>query len=309
MASNLTGVRNPYQSCPLDELITCDDQPSPRSPRSTWWVYRAYANTSGVMLNSERRCEDADVLASYDDAHGEPTAWAVLGYYGDAFGRTVRLRWDSVPTALQRKHADGSHSVRVTVALIRNTLQEPALSGPEQLSDAAISLVDGSLSLAVKLGSQDVATVRLRLPSKSDDGDWSAPPLVAVSYTDGPAPATINQIFLVGADGSSPRQLTSAASAPHGAVQPSFSPDGTQVAYSEPTPQGMHLMLMRTDGSSQPRVLTRGKFTSNACDSWGHFTYLSAMAATGYSDMLPSWINGSHLVFVSLPLPSFVDRF
>jgi hypothetical protein len=171
-ASNATGVQNPFQSCPLDELITCDDQPFPRSPRSTWWVYRAYANTSGVMLGSERRCDDADVLASYDDAHGvangEPTAWAVLGYYGAASGRTVRLRWDSVPTALQRRHADGSRSVRVTVALIRNTLQEHARGVPTPLSDAAIPLVGddgGSLSVAVELGSQDVATVRLRLPS------------------------------------------------------------------------------------------------------------------------------------------------
>lgn len=169
VASNLTGVRSPYQSCPLDELITCDDQHFPRSPRSTWWVYRAYANTSGVMLKSERRCNDADVLASYsDEQHGEPTAWAVAGYYGTAPQRTVRLRWDALPTALQHRHGDGHRSVLVTVALIRNTLQEQARSGPLQLSDAAVPLgVDGSLSVAVELGSQDVATVRLRRPSGS----------------------------------------------------------------------------------------------------------------------------------------------
>ena len=176
VASNLTGVRHPYQSCPLDELITCDDQALPRSPRSTWWVYRAYANTSGVMLKSERRCNDADVLASYDGAHGEPTAWAVAGYYGAGSRRTVRLRWDSMPTVLQRRHADGNRSVGVTVALIHNTLQEDARGGPTQLSDTVVPLgVDGSLSMVVELGSQDVATVRLRRPSGNDGSDSGAP--------------------------------------------------------------------------------------------------------------------------------------
>ena len=82
-----------------------------------------------------------------------------------------------MPTVLQRRHAGGNRSsVGVTVALIHNTLQEDARGGPTQLSDTVVPLgVGGSLSMVVELGSQDVATVRLRRPSGTDGSDSGAP--------------------------------------------------------------------------------------------------------------------------------------
>ncbi len=97
---------------------------------------------------------------------------------------------------------------------------------------------------------------------------------IAVSYTIGDPPHLHDQIFIVDEDGLNPRQVTSVQ---NGAVQPSWSPDGRQITFAEQTPQGMQLRIVRMDGSGAPRPLTH--------------------PPQGYSDILPSWINATHVVF------------
>jgi hypothetical protein len=98
---------------------------------------------------------------------------------------------------------------------------------------------------------------------------------VAVSYTTGGklgvSPGT-NQLFITREDGSDPRQLTTCV---QGCVQPSWSPDNSQIVYAEESPSGMQLRVIKPNATAM-RALTTER---------------------GYNNMLPSWINTTHIVW------------
>jgi hypothetical protein len=81
-----------FKQCGFDELMTCRDQPpignySTRQPRAAYQVYAAYGNTSGLMVEVDRHCGDADGFASYDansthesSSGGTASAWVRFTY-------------------------------------------------------------------------------------------------------------------------------------------------------------------------------------------------------------------------------------
>ena len=106
--------------------------------------------------------------------------------------------------------------------------------------------------------------------------DPDGPANVVVSRTTGADPTHgnpgTNQVFVEREDASGARQLTHCA---NGCVQPSWSPDGRRIVYAEQTQTGMQLRMVAPDGSGQQDLTT----------------------APGYINMLPSWINSSHIVW------------
>jgi hypothetical protein len=103
---------------------------------------------------------------------------------------------------------------------------------------------------------------------------------IAASWTTGQPP--VNQLFTVKEDGSSPRQLLTCTGG--GCVQPDWSPDGSQIVFAEQTPTGLHLRLIRPDGTGL-RELT---------------------SSQGHNDMLPSWLNATHIVWAQTSTSGFV---
>ena len=100
------------------------------------------------------------------------------------------------------------------------------------------------------------------LPHPASDGgggaEPSAAPDIVVSRSTGPGCATrqmascINQLFTVDEDGSNARQVTNC---PHGCVQPSWSPDGSTLAFCEATPHGLCAPVPPTQPPRPPTLV------------------------------------------------------
>ncbi|MCX8053250.1 MAG: hypothetical protein N3B12_05530, partial [Armatimonadetes bacterium] len=132
----------------LDGILT----PKGKKPRSTWWVYRRYADLTGVLVQTEA-CSDIRAIAGRDDAKNQVAT--LIGCNGQA-KLDVRIRFVN----LNRMKALRDE-VRVRVERIPDIGWEH-LPEPQVIQDTVRPLFGSEITVIVpSLGPNDACFVQL----------------------------------------------------------------------------------------------------------------------------------------------------
>jgi Tol biopolymer transport system component/DNA-binding winged helix-turn-helix (wHTH) protein len=119
--------------------------------------------------------------------------------------------------------------------------------------------------LGMEIGGAGSAPVRVATSTMADHGPTISPDGAKIAFSSGRT--GIEQIWVAGADGSNPRQLTFFESGLC-ATSPSFSPDGKSIAFDATVKGNRDIYVVRADGGGMRR-LTRQQ-AANAQPSWSH---------------------------------------
>jgi Tol biopolymer transport system component/DNA-binding winged helix-turn-helix (wHTH) protein len=119
--------------------------------------------------------------------------------------------------------------------------------------------------LGMEIGGGGSAPVRVATSTMADHGPTISPDGARIAFSSGRT--GIEQIWVAGADGSNPRQLTFFESGLC-ATSPSFSPDGKWIAFDATVKGDRDIYVVRADGGGMARV-TRQQ-SANAQPSWSH---------------------------------------
>jgi len=147
----------------------------------------------------------------------------------------------------------------------------PSVTPSESATPLPVPTVAGTIAFCkvvkpVEGGDADIYTVRpdgTRLTRLTESGGWEESPswspdgkkLAYARYAKGTISAMYASVWVMNADGSGERQLTSRS-----CCGPSWSPDGTMIAYMRAMSSGRaHVFIMNADGSGQ-RAVVRSMF-------------------------------------------------
>jgi Tol biopolymer transport system component len=156
----------------------------------------------------------------------------------------------------------------VRVATSDDNALDPVIWRSAQTGRSQLAFARGNRDtdvLGVEIGGGGSAAVRVATSTMADHGPTISPDDSRVAFSSGRT--GIEQIWVAGADGSNPRQLTFFESGLC-ATSPSFSPDGKWIAFDATEKGNRDVYIVRADGVGMVR-LTRQQ-AANAQPSWSH---------------------------------------
>jgi dipeptidyl aminopeptidase/acylaminoacyl peptidase len=159
----------------------------------------------------------------------------------------------------------------VRVATSDDNALDPVIWHSAQTGRSQLAFARGNRDtdvLGIEIGGGGSAThalVHVAASTMADHGPTISPDGARIAFSSGRT--GIEQIWVAGADGSNPRQLTFFESGLC-ATSPSFSPDGKWIAFDATEKGNRDVYVVRADGGDMVR-LTRQQ-AANAQPSWSH---------------------------------------